>query len=164
MPSRPTRRISAPLPGPSRARGPTWLRQGPWFGHLGENRTFAPDFHARNDDPAGSEPRYGNLGFRAGHRDVLLPKGGTSSPCRILSPGAGAVARSLVSTVYADQGMAKVSLAPHMPNMMTQAASPAAVALAIKKRSARRRAAPWASSTDRPPAARCERTKKTARP
>ena len=63
-----------------------------------------------------------------------------------------------------DQGMAKVSLAPHMPNMMMKATNPAAAALAIRKRSANGRATPWASSTDRPPAARCERTKKTARP
>ena len=66
--------------------------------------------------------------------------------------------------LYADQGMAKLSRAPHMPNMMTKATSPAAVALAIRERSAKRRATPWASSTDRPPAARCERTKKAARP
>ena len=69
-----------------------------------------------------------------------------------------------VSLSRRDQGMAKVSLAPHMPNMMMKATNPAAVALAIRKRSAKRRATPWASSTDRPPAARCERTKKTARP
>jgi hypothetical protein len=90
-----------------------------------------------------------------------------SAPYRIRSPGAApqrARAHFDLDRLYADQGMAKLSRAPHMPNMMTKATSPAAVALAIRKRSAKRRATPWASSTDRPPAARCERTKKTARP
>ncbi len=36
----------------------------------------------------------------------------------------------------ADQGMAKLSLAPHMPNMMAIATTPAAVAPPIRKRSA----------------------------
>ena len=90
-----------------------------------------------------------------------------SAPYRIRSPGAApqrARAHFDLDHLYADQGMTKLSRAPHMPNMMTKATSPAAMALAIKKRSAKRRATPWASSTDRPPAARCERTKKAARP
>src|ERR1700757_1339363 len=90
-----------------------------------------------------------------------------SAPYSIRSPGAAsqrARAHFDLDRLNADQGIAKLSRAPHMPNMMTKATSPAAVALAIRKRSAKRRATPWASSTDRPPAARCERTKNAARP
>jgi hypothetical protein len=38
--------------------------------------------------------------------------------------------------ISANQGMAKLSLAPHMPNMMANATTPAAVAPPIRKRSA----------------------------
>src|SRR5215467_12121294 len=92
------------------------------------------------------------------------PKGGHQLLTVFALPAQRRSAQFGLDRLNADQGMTKLSRAPHMPNMMTKATSPAAVAQAIKKRSAKGRAAPWASSTDRPPAARCERTKKAARP
>lgn len=92
------------------------------------------------------------------------PKTATAMVAAVGPPAQRRSAQFGLDRLNADQGTAKVSLAPHMPNMMTKATSPAAVAPVIRKRSAKRRVTPCASSTDRPPAARCERTKKTARP
>src|ERR1700746_4045634 len=134
----------------------------PSFVETFAGQVFAPD---RRSVPAGTICRFVRLSSHLGGL-TLIP---TRRPHRqnsavFVHPGRSTQAHFDLDRLNADQGMAKPSRAPHMPNIMTKAASPAAVALAIRKRSAKRGATPWASSTDRPPAARCERTKKTARP
>ena len=66
---------------------------------------------------------------QAGHMIAIDP------PVRILFE-ALAPTGSSTHGISANQGMAKLSLAPHMPNMMANATTPAAVAPPIRKRSA----------------------------